>query len=158
MVASPACANLYTDSFHIICSHDEVIKWKHFPRYWPFVRGIHRSPVTQIFDVFFDLRLNKRLSKQWWGWWLETRSHLLLRHCKDKNGIWSTAPCLVIPSPNIDLLQMLMKTHSVTKPLRQILVFTVYKRQTRHNLYHLFFSDATMWQWSEGPFTNMEWL
>ena len=22
--------------------HDEVIKWKHFPRYWPFVRGIHR--------------------------------------------------------------------------------------------------------------------
>ena len=24
---------------------DDVIKWKHFPRYWPFVRGIHRSPV-----------------------------------------------------------------------------------------------------------------
>ena len=28
------------------CSHDDVIKWKHFPRYWPFVRGIHRSPVN----------------------------------------------------------------------------------------------------------------
>ena len=26
--------------------HDDVIKWKHFPRYWPFVRGIHRSPVN----------------------------------------------------------------------------------------------------------------
>ena len=25
--------------------HDDVIKWKHFPRYWPFVRGINRSPV-----------------------------------------------------------------------------------------------------------------
>ena len=25
--------------------HDDVIKWKHFPRYWSFVRGIHRSPV-----------------------------------------------------------------------------------------------------------------
>ena len=25
--------------------HYDVIKWKHFPRYWPFVRGIHRSPV-----------------------------------------------------------------------------------------------------------------
>ena len=25
--------------------HDDVIKWKHFPRYLPFVRGIHRSPV-----------------------------------------------------------------------------------------------------------------
>ena len=28
------------------CSHDDVIKWKHFPRYWPFVREIHRSPVN----------------------------------------------------------------------------------------------------------------
>ena len=26
--------------------HDDVIKWKHFPRYWPFVRGIHRGPVN----------------------------------------------------------------------------------------------------------------
>ena len=27
-------------------NYDDVIKWKHFPRYWPFVRGIRRSPVT----------------------------------------------------------------------------------------------------------------
>ena len=27
-------------------NHNDVIKWKHFPRYWPFVRGIHRSPVN----------------------------------------------------------------------------------------------------------------
>ena len=26
-------------------NHDDVIKWKHFPRYWPFVTGIHRSTV-----------------------------------------------------------------------------------------------------------------
>ena len=26
--------------------HDDVIKWKYFPHYWPFVRGIHRSPVN----------------------------------------------------------------------------------------------------------------
>ena len=26
--------------------HDDVIKWKYFPRYWPFVLGIHRSPVN----------------------------------------------------------------------------------------------------------------
>ena len=29
-----------------VWSHDDVIKWKHFPRYWPFVREIHRSPVN----------------------------------------------------------------------------------------------------------------
>ena len=33
------------------------------------------------FDVFFDLRLNKRLSKQSRGWWFETPSHPLWRHC-----------------------------------------------------------------------------
>ena len=26
--------------------HDNVIKWKHFPRYWPFVRRIHRSSLN----------------------------------------------------------------------------------------------------------------
>ena len=31
----------------------------------------HR-PVTRCFDIFFDLRLNTRLSKQWWCWWFET--------------------------------------------------------------------------------------
>ena len=30
----------------LMSSHDDVIKWKHFPRHWPFVRGIHRSPVN----------------------------------------------------------------------------------------------------------------
>ena len=29
-------------------SHDDVIKSTHFPRYWPFVRGIHRSPVNSL--------------------------------------------------------------------------------------------------------------
>ena len=40
-----------------------------------------QRPVTRSFDVFFDLRLNKRLSKQSWGWWFETPSHPLWRHC-----------------------------------------------------------------------------
>ena len=40
-----------------------------------------QRPVTRSFDVFFDLRLNKRLSKQPWGWWFETPSCPLWRHC-----------------------------------------------------------------------------
>ena len=42
-----------------------------------------QRPVTWSFDVFFDLRLNKRLSKQSWGWWFETPSRSLWRHCND---------------------------------------------------------------------------
>ena len=43
--------NTYMFSDFQVCSrscsvHDDVIKWKHFPRNWPFVREIHRSPVN----------------------------------------------------------------------------------------------------------------
>ena len=56
---------------------------KHFPRYWPFVRGNSpkKTPVTRSFDVFFDMRLNNHLSKQSWGWWFETPSRSLWQHC-----------------------------------------------------------------------------
>ena len=76
--------------------HDDVIKWKHFPRYWPFVWGIHQSPVNSppkdqwrgaLMFSFFDLGLNKHLSKQWWGWWFETPSHSLWRHCNVEAGL-----------------------------------------------------------------------
>ena len=40
-----------------------------------------QRPVTRSFDGFFDLRRNKLLSKQWWGWWFETLSNPLWRHC-----------------------------------------------------------------------------
>ena len=43
-----------------------------------------QRPLTRSFDVFFDLRLSKRLSKHSWDWWFETLSRPLLRHC---NGI-----------------------------------------------------------------------
>ena len=42
-----------------------------------------QRPVTRNFDVFVDLRLNKRLSKQSWGWLFETPSRQFWRHCND---------------------------------------------------------------------------
>ena len=39
-----------------------------------------QRPVTRSFDVNCDLRPDKRLSKQSWGWWFETLSHSLWRH------------------------------------------------------------------------------
>ena len=73
---------------HMYMYHDDVIKWKHFPCYWLFMRGIHRSPVysphkgqwRRSFDVFFHLHLNKRLSKQSRGWWFGKPSRSLWRH------------------------------------------------------------------------------
>ena len=39
-----------------------------------------QRPVTRSFDIFFDLSLNKQLSKQSWGWWFETPSRPIWRH------------------------------------------------------------------------------
>ena len=56
-----------------------------------------QRPVTRSFDIFFDLCLTIRLSKQSWGWWFETPSRLLWRHC---NG--SSWPSLgAIPSEHL---------------------------------------------------------
>ena len=83
--------------FHLIAnfiSHDDIMKWKQFPRYWPFVWGIHRSSVNSPhkgqwrWALMFSL-MNKRLSKQSWGWWFETPSHPLWHHF---NGFHTALP------------------------------------------------------------------
>ena len=44
--------------------------------------------VTRMFDVFFDLRLNKRLGKQSRGWWFEMPARSSWRHCNVKRQIF----------------------------------------------------------------------
>ena len=68
---------------------DDVIKWKHFPRYWLFVRGIHRWPVNSPHKGQwrgFDSRLIKRFSKQSRHRWFETPSRPLWRYCNGWPG------------------------------------------------------------------------
>ena len=45
-VISVTKRDLRSGNTHKYNGHDDVIKWKYFPRYWPFVREIHRSPVN----------------------------------------------------------------------------------------------------------------
>ena len=53
------------------------------------VTGEFPSQRPVSFDVFFDLRLNKRLTKQSWRRWFETPSCSLWRHCEDWISIQS---------------------------------------------------------------------
>ena len=66
-----------------------LIKWKHFPRYWPFVRGIHRSPVNSPHK---GQRRGALMFSLIWAWingwvnnggdgWFETPSRPLWRYC-----------------------------------------------------------------------------
>ena len=98
----------------------------YFPRYWPFVRNSPvpsefpaQRPVTRSFDVFFDLRLSKRLRKQSWCWWFETLSSPLWRHCNVNLGhVWIiTSPKLSSKIEHVNergprsFAPTLMKTH-----------------------------------------------
>ena len=56
-----------------------------------------QRPVTRSFEGFFDLRLNKRLIKQSWGWWFETLSCPLWRHCNEAWIKWPTISKQRIP-------------------------------------------------------------
>ena len=61
-----------------------------------------QRPVMRNFDAFFDLRQNKRLSKQSWGWWFETPSHPLCRHCNAYHSVyfyWYWASRAISPEP-----------------------------------------------------------
>ena len=52
-----------------------------------------QRPVARSFDVFFDLCLSKRFSKQSWGWWFGTPSRPLWRHY---NAIWLQQSSLLV--------------------------------------------------------------
>ena len=84
-----------------------------------------QRPVTRSFHVFFDLRLNKPLSKQSWGWWFETLSRPLWRHCNDYTH-GSRLSCLVCfnaaPFPNMHCIHC--TTHAFTDILQGYLTGT----------------------------------
>ena len=65
-----------------VATHDDVIKWKHFPRYRPFVRGIHRSPVNSPHTGQWRGTLVFSWIYGWTNGWINNRDvGDLRRHC-----------------------------------------------------------------------------
>ena len=60
-------------------SHADVIKWEYFPRYWPFVRGIHRSPVNSPHKGQWRGALMFSLICAWINGWVNNREARDLR-------------------------------------------------------------------------------
>ena len=60
--------------------HDDVIKWKLFPRYWPFVRGIRRLPVNSPHKGQWRGALKFSLISAWKNGWVNNRDVGDLRH------------------------------------------------------------------------------
>ena len=86
---------------------DDVIEWKHFPRYWPFMRRIHRSPVNSPHKGQWRGALMFSLIWVWINGWVNNRkAGDLRRHRAHRNVIVMTLPCprylpLVSKFPNI---------------------------------------------------------
>ena len=124
-----------------LANHDDVIKWKHFPRYCPFVRGIQRSSVNSpqkgqwrgasMFSLIGTWK--KRLSKQSKRRWFETFLCSLWRHGNDvyrrrgyssvqvpvwilwfNDAIWRSVSTLpqVMPEGTKPLLELMLTSHS----------------------------------------------
>ena len=97
--------------------HGDVIKWKHFPRYWPFVRGIHRSQVVNsphkgqprgalMFSLIFA----------WTNGWEDTRDAEDLRHHRTHYDVTvMIIHCLI---SFIDVLQLML--YSVSQSMMMI--------------------------------------
>ena len=77
----PATGEDPTQKLHY---HDDVINWKHFPRYWPFVRAIHRSPVNSQHKGQWHGSLMFSLICVWINGWVNSREASdLRRYCAD---------------------------------------------------------------------------
>ena len=78
--ASNMLFNLRTRPQYV--KHDDVIKWKHFPRYWPLVRGIHRSSVNSPHKGQLRGPLMFSLICAWINGWVNNcEAGDLRRHC-----------------------------------------------------------------------------
>ena len=67
----------FTDTAHVLLlinyCHDDAIKWKHFPRYLPFVRGIYRSPVNSPHKGQWRGALMFSFNWAWTNGWVNKR-------------------------------------------------------------------------------------
>ena len=75
-ILDPSCpwAAGYRKKHYIhITAYNDVIKWKHFPRYWPFVQGIHRSLVNSPHKSQWRGALVLYLIYAWMNGWVNNR-------------------------------------------------------------------------------------
>ena len=72
-VRNKILSNVKHHANQFIPEHDDVIKWKHFPRNWPFVRGIHRPPVNSPHKVQWRVALMFSLICVWINDWVNNR-------------------------------------------------------------------------------------
>ena len=104
-LGNPSCLrNL--PNYTCILLHDDVIKWKHFPRYWPFVRGIHRSPANAPHKGQWRGALMFSLICAWVNGWVNNREAGDLRRHRAHYDVTDVEAqgCLIPLEPRYDFI------------------------------------------------------
>ena len=89
-----------------VLKHDDVTKWKYFPRYWPFVRGIHRSPVNSPHKGQWCETLMFSLVCAWINGWVNDREAGNLRRHRGHDDVTVMIPTILVPC-HVDKSQQL---------------------------------------------------
>ena len=130
--------------------------------------------MTRSFDDFFDLRLNKRLSKQSWGWWFETPSRSLWRHrnvChgrlaiytldlaamnnKNSRGLWGG--CVWYPLTCTEIIVTVHpKNNVVLLCLHHLLLYSLRKKAPMFKATHL--ACVSKIHWERCPESELWWF
>ena len=93
--------------------HDDVIKWKHFPHYWSFMRGIHRSPVNSPHKGQWRGALMFSLICVWINGWVNNREAGDLRRHQAHYDVSVMRP---------DATEAISNRHSVTSSSHDVMM------------------------------------
>ena len=113
--------------------HDDVIKWKHFPRYWPYVRGIHRSPVNSPHKGQWCGALIFPLICTWINGWVNNgEAGDLRRHCTHYDVIVKVTTIITTWCTHSENWAPIMMNHFI-----KFYYFMRYKLQNRFQIFNL---------------------
>ena len=141
----------------VVHCHDNAIKWKHFTRYWPFVRGFHRSPANSSHKGQWRGDLMFPLICAWINVWANNReAGVLRRHCAHYDVIVMVATYLegVVGSAcamgvTWDSFAPLIRCHETFSRLLLVLPIMWQIVQThivRNSTQSVFQHDVQLWQ------------
>ena len=127
-----------------------------------------QRPVTQSFDILFDLHLNKRLNKQWWGWWFEIPSGPIWRYCNASYWLDRKMEFLSFTRKkfNYHYNDVIMSAIASQITSLTIVCSTVFFNSVSCGTVFnntLFYHDVQgswnkLWRWLEAPFTEKIWI
>ena len=140
-------------------NHDDVIKWKHFPRYWPFVRGIHRSTVNSPHKGQWRGALIFSLICVWINGWVNNREAGDLRRYHARHDVTVMINCFIHAMRILHFFLTAVETDSVSLIAHgyiKIMIkrFTITRYSNQESAVQVLKHNKTWIKWQTTPRTD----